>query len=836
MVNLTIDDKQITVEKGTTILKAAGAAGIRIPNLCYLEKLRPFGACRLCVVEIEKKRGFSTACSTPVRDGMVVRTNTPAVQKARRTVLELLLVHHPLDCEFCDKAGECELQDAVFEIGPTENRFRAERFSRPSENSNPFIERNTNRCTLCGRCVRICSDIQGVGAIDFTKRGFGTVVGPAFGNPLDCEFCGNCLSGCKVGALNDKLFLYSARGWELDKVETICPYCGCGCTILLNSKGDRIYRVTADENLGNNEGLLCVKGRFGFDFVHNKDRLSSPLIKKEGRFVEVSWEEALSFAAERLAAARKEWGGGAVAALGSARLCNEDNYLLQKFVRTVLGSNNLDSSYSADYAAVNSALREGLGLSAATSSYSEIVRSSALLVLGTDVSESLPVVGLKIQEAVNKNGAKLIVLHPYRTKLSKFAYNWLPTPPGSEGEVLDRVMKVMVEKGWVDEEYLNQQTENYAELVTYLSAIGDREEIAGTTRSQIKETAELLAKEEGLSIFLGAGADSCLSEAAVNLFLLTGCPGRPRSGIFPLLERNNLQGLWDMGVTPDYLPGYRKAEERGLSFKEMASAIERGELKVMYVVGDNPARLPEMAEALAKLKLLVVQDVFLTETAQLADVVFPATTFAEKEGSFTNGERRVQMVRPALSAYGGSKPDWWVIVSLARKMGADFNYQTSGEVMEEIAREVSIYKGITHQRLETGVQWPADSEIPFVSKGRFLLSSGSPGVWKRKGDSLKLVVGSFLFRSGSTSERTGVLSQVHSEVKLELNRDDAERLGLTEGSWARVRSSWGEARIRVKTSERMARGVAYLPVHSKEAGMLVEPGARLVDVKIERTE
>lgn len=763
-----------------------------------------------------------------------MRSNTPAVQKARRTILELLLVHHPLDCEFCDKAGECELQDAVFEIGATENRFWAERLSRPSENSNPFIERNTNRCILCGRCVRVCSDIQGVAAIDFTKRGFRTVVGTAFGDPLDCEFCGNCLAVCKVGALNDKLFLYSARSWELEKVETVCPYCGCGCTILLNSKGDRIYRVTSDESLGSNEGLLCVKGRFGFDFVHNKDRLSSPLIKKEGRFVEVSWEEALSFAAERLAWIKGKWGGKALAALGSPRLCNEDNYLLQKFVRTVLGSNNLDSSYSADYAAVNSALRGGLGLSAATSSYSEIVRSSALIVLGTDVSESLPIVGLKIQEAVNKNGAKLIVLHPYRTKLSKFAYNWLPTPPGSEGEVIDRVIKVMVEKGWVDEEYLNQQTENYAELVTYLNAIGDREEIAGTTRSQIKETAELLAKEEGLSIFLGAGADLHLARAAVNLFLLTGSIGRPGSGIFPLLERNNLQGLWDMGVAPDYLPGHKLAEARGLSVSEMWDAIRREELRGMYIMGENPAVLPGAAEALSKLKLLIVQDVFLTETAQLADVVFPATTFAEKEGSFTNGERRVQMIRPALPAYRQSKPDWWIIAALARKMEADFNYQTSGEVMEEIAREVSIYKGITHQRLETGVQWPADSEIPFVSKGRFLLSSGSPGVRKRKGDSLKLVVGSFLFRSGSTSERTGTLSQVHSEVKLELNRDDAERLGLTEGSWARVKSSCGEARLKVKISERMARGISYLPIHCKEATVLVKPGARLTDVTIER--
>lgn len=830
MMNLTIDNRQIAVEKGTTILKAAEKAGVRIPTLCHHEKLKPFGACRLCVVEIEKKRGFSTACSTPVWEGMVVNTNTPAVQKARRTILELLLVHHPLDCEFCDKAGECELQDAVFQIGATENRFQAERLNRPSQNSNPFIERNTNRCTLCARCVRVCSEIQGVAAIDFTRRGFRTVVDTAFGEPLDCEFCGNCLAACKVGALNDKLFLYSARGWELEKVETVCPYCGCGCTIVLNSKGEKIYRVTSDESLGNNEGLLCVKGRFGFDFVHSDKRLSSPLIRREGRLEEASWGEALSFAAEGLARIKSEFGGNAIAALGSPRCTNEDNYVLQKFVREILGSSNLDSSYTLEYAALNAALRDGLGFPGATASYSEITKSSVLLVLGADISETLPVVGLKIQEAVNKNGAKLILFHPYRTKLAKFAHRWLPALPGSEGEVLDWVMRVMIEKGWVDEEYLGRHTENYAELVSSPQG-SERGDIPGVIESQVEELAELLAKEEGLCIFLGAGASPHVCQSAVNLFLLTASKGRTGSGIYPLLERNNLQGMWDMGVLPDHLPGYRRAECRGLPVSATWDAVRRQEIRAVYLMGENPAKSPEVREALSKLDLLIVQDVFLTEAAKLAHVVLPAATFAEKEGSFTNAEKRVQIVRPALPAFRESRPDWWIVQAVAQAMGADFKYQNAAEISGEIAREIEEYEA-----LRPGEVSPAVSDIKNDKQGRFLLGYGTPEAWREKEGLLKLIAGSFLFRSGSTSEKTRILSQVHSEVALELSEEDALRMELEEGSLVRVRSGFGEARLRMKTSERMAKGVAYLPVHSKEAGMLVKPGARVADVRIEKAE
>lgn len=844
MVKLTINGKEIEVEQGTTILEAARQGGIYIPNLCNHPKLKPFGACRLCVVEIEKKRKFSTACSTPVWDGMIVNTDTPALRKARRTLLELLLVHHPLDCEFCDKAGECELQDAVFEIGAMENRFQAERLNRPSQNENPFIERNTNRCTLCGRCVRMCNEVQGVSAIDFTKRGIRTEVGTSFGEPLNCEFCGNCLSVCLVGALNDKLFLHSARCWELEKTETICPYCGCGCTIELSTKKGKIYRVTPIEEKGVNEGLLCVKGRFGNEFVHSKERLTYPLVKRDGQFVEVSWEEALSLTTEKLAKIKESWGGDSIAALGSPRCSNEDNYLLQKFARQVLGSNNIDFSSSLDYQGFIAASMDALGIPAATNSYSDVRNSSVILVLGTDISTAMPIVGLKIQEAVRKKGAKLILLHPNEVKLAKFAYKWLKVKPGDEAVFLYDLMKIIVDNGWVDEEYLRLHTENYEELVTRLEQ-GTQSFKEGTDISAegMIEVAKTLARSDSLSIFLGAGVDYYLAGAVLDLGLLTGSMDQGGSGVYPLMERNNLQGCWDMGIMPNLLPGYQPVPAPGLSINEVWDAISKGSLKALYVMGDNPAGDSEVAKVLAQTEFLAVQDIFLSETAELAQVVFPASSFAEREGTYTNGERRVQLIRTAIPSPGEARPDWWILVSLAKKMGAGFAYQNVKEIMNEISKDVGIYQGISYERLgEGGITWPCsvsqkDTDLLYLhgcpkGKARFVFGS------ERKSNifsyPLKLIIENVLFHSGSTSQRARALKEIYPETRLKLSKEDAIKLKLTEGDWVRAKSPKGTVKVKVEVDGKVSSGIAVLPIFSKEAACLRIPGTRFTDISVER--
>ncbi|MEJ2324851.1 MAG: molybdopterin-dependent oxidoreductase, partial [Nitrospirota bacterium] len=430
-IDIKINGRDIKAEPGATILEAAMKNGIYIPNMCWDRRLTPYGGCRLCVVEVEKSPKLMAACSTPVQPGMAIQTETPKLLKARKTVLELLLVHHPLDCPICDKAGECELQDLAFKYGPSEARFQAKRKHEPESTAAPLVERNPNRCILCGKCVRICGDHQGVHAINLLGRGFKSKVSPAFEETLDCEFCGQCIDICPVGALGSKPYRYRSRVWFMEDKDTICPYCGSGCTVTLSIREGTIVRSRGIDGKGISRGDLCGKGRFGFDFVHSDRRLKTPLIRKDGELVGVTWEEALFHVAQKLSEVKAKHGPEAIGAIGSQRCSVEDNYMLQKFMRSVVGTGNIDSFARFGYANIQEGARQVFGLNTLPIKYDSPLAADVIFVVESDITSTHPVFGLNILKAKRMHGARLIVADPKATKLTRHSSEWLRIRPGT---------------------------------------------------------------------------------------------------------------------------------------------------------------------------------------------------------------------------------------------------------------------------------------------------------------------------------------------------------------------------------------------------------------------
>ena len=462
MVELIINDKKISVEDGTTILKAAQMNGIKIPNLCFDKRLRPYGGCRLCVVEVEKLPRLFAACSTPVAPGMVVKTDTPKLRKARQTVLELLLVHHPLDCPICDKAGECDLQDLAYEFGKPEGRFIRHRKAAPPDVRGPLIELTANRCILCGKCVRLCAEHQGRGALGLIGRGFPTVVQPAFGEILECDYCGQCVDICPTGALLSKPFKFQARAWFIEEKDTICPFCGCGCTLTLGIREGKILRSRGKEDNGRSEGNLCGRGRFGFDYIYSENRLKTPLIRKEGSLIPATWDEALSYISDSLKFIISSYGKASVGAIGSHRCTNEDNYMLKKFMSNVIGSNNIDFSAAFGYVKVQTALEESFGLKTHTINMQYPLGKDVVFIIESDISITHPVFGLNILQA-KREGSKLIVADSRETKLTRHSTTHLKMRQGTSVALLNGIMKIIIDMGLFNRGIVSR-TQGFSEL------------------------------------------------------------------------------------------------------------------------------------------------------------------------------------------------------------------------------------------------------------------------------------------------------------------------------------------------------------------------------------
>jgi len=723
-ITVTVDGKKVEVAMGATILDATKAAGARVPTLCHDNKLHPFGACRVCLVEVEgTPRKFTPSCTTPATDNMVVKTMTPSLIEARRMVLELLLIKHPLDCPVCDKAGACQLQDLVHEYGLGQSRFDAEKGYLPPDYESSIIERNISRCILCGKCVRICDEQNAVGEWAFTRRGTRARISTDFDRPLDCEFCGECVEICPVGALTTRQFKYKARSWNLEETASVCNYCGCGCTIAYETRDGRIMRVSPAK-----ENYLCAKGRFGWDSVHHGERLTTPKMRVGGELVDCTWEEALSIVATNLKVIKNKRGAESIGGLGSVRTTNEDGYLFQKFMRTVVGTNNVD---------MLARLKVPKGLDAAyfSGELGKMKDHEVILVLDKNVGEINPLTGIELVRAVNKKDRKVVLVSDDYNKFNKLA------------------SVVLAEK-----------TE--AALAGLLKGMS-----SASGSADGKKAADLLKAAKSVAIIVPAHVSDNEYKLINELIALLK---NATVTCYPLVRRSNFQGSLDMGVVPEYYPGYRKVaadttaalasawnailpETPGKNAVEMINGIKSGATAALYIMGDDPVGSdPNLKQTLEKLEFLVVQDVFMTETARLAHVVLPAAASAEKSGTFTNLERRLQQLNRAEDPVGESRPDWEIIKELAKKMGGSMQYASERDIMKEIRSVVPLYAD-----LAIGACWAADKSP--LANTYADLSLASDSIMKQE----VITAERLLFSSGMTitrSKEIGTIKHIKIEV------------------------------------------------------------------------
>lgn len=765
-ITISFDGQEVKTQPGKMVLEVAIEAGVYVPYLCYHPGMKPFAACRMCVVSVEGQRGFPTSCTMPVADGMKVQTASTEVNDLRRSVMEMIIAEHPNGCltchrvdicgptdvclrhvsvndrcVTCPKNERCELKDTVRYLGmslesPLQYKYR----EIPLEVADPFYDRDYNLCIVCGRCVNACEQLRGDDAIAFTMRSGQALVGTSFGTSLlesGCEFCGACIDVCPVGALVER-----DHKWDKPrKVErTICPLCPVGCQMNVEYDGDgTLIRVVPEINSPANHGQACFKGKFGLQFVNDTSRLHTPLVRRDGQLVEATWDEALEVVAARLA----EYSGGSFAFLTSSSSTNEEHYLAQKFARTAMKSNNVDQT-SNTQPELTLGLEQSLGHAGATNPIWDLEQSGCILVFSSNVTEEHNVVGVPIKRAARK-GTKLVVIDSREVELTRYAHIWLRPAPGTEQLLLGGLLKSVIDQGFQKDDWLAENCESPATLQYALSAL-DLDEIAKTTQvdaADIAEAARLYGEAETSALVYALDniqprlARDCVL-SLVNLALVTGNIGKMGAGIYPMRPGANEQGAWDVGCVPDRLPGYRWVsnpndrqaletlwdssipEIPGLHLAQIMEAAASGRIKSMFLIGASPnftnGKLGDGLAALDNLEFLVVCDSFLTDAAQRADVVLPRATFAEKDGTFTNLERRIQRLNPGKSLpEGGARPEWQVICDVAHKMGAPGFIQASpSETMDEIARVAPVYAGVSYRSLanQGGLTFKTDLKSP----------------------------------------------------------------------------------------------------------------------------
>ncbi|PKM11961.1 MAG: formate dehydrogenase subunit alpha [Gammaproteobacteria bacterium HGW-Gammaproteobacteria-3] len=874
LVTLEIDGRKVTVPEGTSVMRAAGETGINIPKLCATDSLDPFGSCRMCLVQIEGARGYPASCTTPVAEGMKVCTQNEKLANIRRGIAELYISDHPLDCLTCSANGDCELQDTVGAVGLREVRYGYEgenHLDAAKDGSNPYFSFDPAKCIVCSRCVRACEETQGTYALTIDGRGFDSKVSPSQNQAFmdsECVSCGACVQACPTATLMEKSVI--DHGLPEHSVITTCAYCGVGCSFRAEMKGEQVIRMVPDKNGQANHGHSCVKGRFAFGYATHKDRITTPMIRDNisDAWQEVSWEEAIEFAAEKLKQLQAKYGRDSIGGITSSRCTNEETYLVQKLVRAGFGNNNVDTCARVCHSPTGYGLKSTFGESSGTQNFDSVKKSDVILVIGANPTDGHPVFGSMMKRRL-REGAKLIVADPRTIDLVKSPHvqadYHLKLRPGTNVALVTALAHVIVTEDLADEKFVSERcdTESFAKWKTFVAKPENSPEamaeVTGVPADAIRGAARLYATGGNGAIYYGLGVTehsqgSTTVIGIANLAMATGNIGRDGVGVNPLRGQNNVQGSCDMGSFPHEFVGYRhvsdtktralfesawKVElqsEPGLRIPNMFSAAIDGSFKGLYIQGEDIAQsdpdIQHVHHALRQMECIIVQDLFLNETAKFAHVFLPGSSFLEKNGTFTNAERRISPVRKVMTPLGG-KEDWEVTQDLANAVGYPMNYKHPSEIMDEIARLTPQFAGVSYAKIEAmgSIQWPCNDEFPegtptmhadhFVrGQGRFMLTEYVPTDEKASRKyPLLLTTGRILsqYNVGAQTRRTDNVAW-HEEDRLEIHPHDAEELGINDADWVGIKSRAGETVLRALISERVQPGVVYTTFHFPHSG------------------
>jgi formate dehydrogenase major subunit len=876
MVNLEIDGFQVIAPAGTSVMRAASSIGIDIPKLCATDSIEPFGSCRLCVVEIKNARGMPASCTTPIAEGMVVTTQNKKLADVRRGVMELYISDHPLDCLTCSANGDCELQDMAGAVGLREVRYNPageNHLQAKKDESNPYFTFDPSKCIVCSRCVRACEETQGTFALTIDGRGFDSKVSPSQNQPFmdsECVSCGACVQACTTATLMEKSVI--DHGTPEHAIITTCAYCGVGCSFRAEMKGSQVIRMVPNKDGKANHGHSCVKGRFAFGYATHKDRITKPMIRKsiKDHWQEVSWEEAINYAASELKRIQAEHGKDSIGGITSSRCTNEETYLVQKLIRAGFGNNNVDTCARVCHSPTGYGLKQTFGESSGTQNFDSVMKADVIVVIGANPTDGHPVFGSQMKKRL-REGARLIVVDPreidlVRTPHVEADYH-LKLRPSSNVALINAIAHVVVTENLVDEEFVKSRcdVDSFNKWRNFIAdkrhAPEETESITGVPAADIRAAAKLYASAKNGAIYYGLGVTehsqgSTMVIGIANLAMATGNLGREGVGVNPLRGQNNVQGSCDMGSFPHEYPGYRHVSDKatrqlfeqnwgvqlqpepGLRIPNMFDAASDGSFLGLYVEGEDIAQsdpdIQHVHHALRSMECVIVQDLFLNETAKFAHVFLPGSSFLEKNGTFTNAERRISPVRKVMPPLAGYE-DWEITQMLSNAMGYPMNYKHPSEIMDEVARLTPTFAGVSFAKIDQlgSIQWPCTADAPegtptmhentFMrdnGKGLFMLTefvASHERVTQKF--PLILTTGRILsqYNVGAQTRRTEN-NAWHAEDLLEIHPHDAEERGVNDHDWVGIKSRAGETVLRAKISERVQPGVVYTTFHFPESG------------------